>query len=164
MRRLFFALLLFLGLVSALPAHWMLPAPATPTQPAPAGQPGAGESAPAEDDPTTPGPTGEGTPPANNTPSRVVRGGGHEEPSKDGEEAGEKKAEANDAKDAAQMKKLSPGEIKKLQDAGEDIHALKGSKNASKLDLFKDSDGNIYVKPKDGSGPGDPTGLNINDH
>ena len=26
----------------------------------------------------------------------------------------------------------------------------------------KDKDGNIFVKPKDGSGPGDPTGEKIN--
>jgi RHS repeat-associated protein len=60
---------------------------------------------------------------------------------------------------AAQMKKLSPGEIKKLKDKGIDPHNLKPN---SKYDLFKDKDGNIYVKPKDGSGPGDPTGININ--
>jgi hypothetical protein len=57
------------------------------------------------------------------------------------------------------MKKLSPGEIKKLKDKGIDPHNLKPN---SKYDLFKDKDGNIYVKPKDGSGPGDPTGININ--
>jgi len=47
---------------------------------------------------------------------------------------------------------------------GHDIHELKGGKNASKLDLFKDKTGDISVKPKNGSGPGDPTGLNINDY
>lgn len=30
-----------------------------------------------------------------------------------------------------------------------------------KADLFKDQDGDIYVHPKDGSGPGEPTGYNI---
>ena len=66
-----------------------------------------------------------------------------------------KKAE----KEAAQCKKLSPGEINKLKDAGHDIHDLKPN---SKFDLFKDKDGNILVKPKSGVGPGDPTGININ--
>jgi putative RNase toxin 33 of polymorphic toxin system len=32
-----------------------------------------------------------------------------------------------------------------------------------KYDLYKNRDGDILVKPKDGRGPGDPTGLNIND-
>jgi RHS repeat-associated protein len=63
----------------------------------------------------------------------------------------------------AQDKLLSPGEIRKLQDAGHDVHGLKGGKNASKYDLYKDRCGNIYVKPKGGRGPGDPTGININD-
>lgn len=62
-----------------------------------------------------------------------------------------------------QMKKLSKDEIKKLKKAGHDIHDLKGGKGASKYDLFKDKDGNIHVKPKDGSGPGDSTGINVND-
>jgi len=44
-----------------------------------------------------------------------------------------------------------------------DPEALKGGKRTGRLDLFKDRKGNIYVKPKDGSGPGDPTGININD-
>jgi len=61
-----------------------------------------------------------------------------------------------------QFKKLSPWEIKKLEDAGHDIHELKGQKGAAQRDLFKDKDGNIYVKPKDGSGPGEPTNININ--
>ena len=34
----------------------------------------------------------------------------------------------------------------------------------ARYDLFKDQKGNIYVKPKGGGGPGDPTGLNINDY
>ncbi|MCC7001784.1 MAG: hypothetical protein IT357_06490 [Gemmatimonadaceae bacterium] len=51
-----------------------------------------------------------------------------------------------------------------MQRAGEDVHEIKGGKNASKFDLFKDSKGNIFVKPKGGQGPGEPTGLNINDY
>lgn len=58
-----------------------------------------------------------------------------------------------------QMKKLSEGEIKKLKAAGIDVHDLKPN---SKFDLFKDVKGNIVIKPKDGSGKGDPTGININ--
>jgi RHS repeat-associated protein len=60
----------------------------------------------------------------------------------------------------AQMKRLSPDEIKKLQQNGIDPHDLKPN---SRYDLFKDKDGNLFVKPKNGSGPGDPTGLNINE-
>jgi hypothetical protein len=58
------------------------------------------------------------------------------------------------------MKKLSKGEIDKLMEKGINPHSLKPD---SKYDLFKDVDGNIYVKPKNGSGPGDPTGINIHD-
>jgi hypothetical protein len=63
----------------------------------------------------------------------------------------------------AQDKKLGSGEIKKLKDGGVDPEELKGGRRTGQLDLYKDADGNIYVKPKGGSGPGDPTGLNIND-
>lgn len=50
----------------------------------------------------------------------------------------------------AQDKKLGNGEIKRLQDADIDIHDLKGGKNASKYDLYKNRDGDILVKPKGG--------------
>jgi len=59
-------------------------------------------------------------------------------------------------------KKLTPGEINKLKGAGIDPEELKGGKATGKLDLFKDRKGNIIIKPKDGSGPGEPTGININ--
>jgi len=36
-------------------------------------------------------------------------------------------------------------------------------KENARQDLYKDKDGNIVVKPKGGNGPGEPTGLNIND-
>lgn len=62
----------------------------------------------------------------------------------------------------AQDKRLSAGEIKQLQKAGHDVHEMKGGENASKYDLFKDKDGNVYVKPKDGKGPGEETGVNLN--
>ncbi len=68
-------------------------------------------------------------------------------------------------RDGSRDRKLSNGEIKRLKDAGEDIHELKRDceGGASKCDLYKDRDGNIYVKPKGGRGAGDFTGLNIND-
>jgi len=62
-----------------------------------------------------------------------------------------------------QMKRLGKGEIKKLKDAGIDIHELKGGGKISRADLFKNKKGEIFVKPKSGEGPGDPTGLNIKD-
>lgn len=62
----------------------------------------------------------------------------------------------------SQDRKLSDGEIKRLKEAGYDIHELKGGKNASKYDLFKKPNGDIYVKPKSGNGPSDPLGININ--
>jgi len=60
-------------------------------------------------------------------------------------------------------KKLTPGEIKKLKGAGIDPEQLKGGKATGKLDLYKDKKGNIKIKPKDGSGPGEDTGININE-
>ena len=60
-------------------------------------------------------------------------------------------------------KKLTPGEIKELKGKGIDPEDLKGGRATGKLDLFKDRKGNIVIKPKDGSGPGEPTGININD-
>jgi hypothetical protein len=62
----------------------------------------------------------------------------------------------------SQIKRLSDGEIKKLQQKGIDPHDLKPKKQGSRYDLFKDENGNIEVRPKDGSGPGVPTGININ--
>ncbi len=69
----------------------------------------------------------------------------------------------DDAENPEQMKKLGKGEIKKLKDAGVDIHELKGGGKVSRGDLFKNKKGDIFVKPKSGKGPGDPTGININD-
>jgi hypothetical protein len=42
-----------------------------------------------------------------------------------------------------------------------DVHDLKGGKSTGQSDLYKDKGGNIYVKPKGGAGPGEPTGLNV---
>ncbi|MDY6807288.1 MAG: polymorphic toxin type 33 domain-containing protein [Cyanobacteriota bacterium] len=61
-------------------------------------------------------------------------------------------------------RRLSVGEIKKLQDAGYDIHDLKRDCPAgvpARCDLFKDRNGNIYVKPKNGRGAGEPVDINI---
>jgi len=57
-------------------------------------------------------------------------------------------------------KMLSPGEVKKLKKGGVHPHDLKEN---ARQDLYKDKDGNIVVKRKGGTGPGEPTGLNIND-
>lgn len=62
-----------------------------------------------------------------------------------------------------QNKLLTQDEIAKLRQGGIDIHELKGGRNASKKDLYKDLDGNIYIKPKGGISSGEPTGLNINE-
>jgi RHS repeat-associated protein len=71
------------------------------------------------------------------------------------------KQAAKEAKN--QVKKLTKQEIKNLQKKGHDIHDLKGDKNASRRDLFKDGKGNVEVRPKNGQGPGEPTGINVND-
>lgn len=62
-----------------------------------------------------------------------------------------------------QDKILTNEEIDRLKQGGEDIHKIKGKRNAAKRDLYKDQDGNIYVKPKGGQAPGEYTGLNINE-
>lgn len=62
-----------------------------------------------------------------------------------------------------QFHKLTPFEIRKLQDAKLDPHDLKPRKNASRYDLFKDEQGNVYVCLKAGctSMDGD-LGINLN--
>jgi hypothetical protein len=62
-----------------------------------------------------------------------------------------------------QDKLLTKQEIEKLKIGGVDIHEIKNEENASKKDLYKDRDGNIYVKLKGGLSPGEATNLNIND-
>jgi RHS repeat-associated protein len=59
----------------------------------------------------------------------------------------------------AQDKKLSPGQIKKLKEAGFDPHELKLV--GAGEDLYTDPEGNIYAKPIGGAGPGEPIGINI---
>lgn len=77
--------------------------------------------------------------------------------------AGGGSGRAGDERNPAQDRKLSDQEIQILLDAGIGVHDLKGGENAAKHDLYKDRKGNIYVKPKGGAGPGEPTNLNIND-
>jgi len=64
---------------------------------------------------------------------------------------------------SAQDKILSPGEIKKLKEAGFDPEQLKGGKRTGQTDLYKKPNGDIVIKPKSGNGPGEPTGINIKD-
>jgi hypothetical protein len=66
-------------------------------------------------------------------------------------------------RNSAQDRLLSKGEVELLKAAGYDIHEIKGGKGASKYDLYKDPQGNIYVKRKGSAEEGDPTGININD-
>jgi len=56
-----------------------------------------------------------------------------------------------------QDKKLTDGEIRKLDEAGVDVHDLKSGKKTDQFDLYKDKDGNIIVTPRGGNGPGEPT-------
>ncbi|MGV0025827.1 polymorphic toxin type 33 domain-containing protein [Phormidesmis priestleyi] len=68
-----------------------------------------------------------------------------------------------DDRDWKQDKLLTSHEVAKPKQSGIDIHELKGGRNASKLDLYKDENSNIYIKPKGGNSSGDPTGLNLDD-
>jgi len=96
-----------------------------------------------------------------------VRGVLRSELSDESEESKEQEEQegAQEERDWKKDRKLSDGEIKKLKDAGHDIHELKEDCPAgapSRCDLFKDREGNIYVKPKNGQGPGNPVDVNIN--
>ncbi|WP_315863202.1 polymorphic toxin type 33 domain-containing protein [Anthocerotibacter panamensis] len=76
----------------------------------------------------------------------------------------EQENETGQERDWRQDKELTKEEIEALKRGGEDIHGLKGKKNAAKRDLYKDKNGNIFVKPKGGQCEGEDTGLNINDY
>ena len=67
-------------------------------------------------------------------------------------------------KAGAQDKKLSDSEIEALEEGGVDVHELKGNKSSGERDLYKDSKGNIKIKPKGGKGPGEETGYNIKNY
>lgn len=66
-----------------------------------------------------------------------------------------------------QDKKLSPAEIRKLErETGATAHQIKSealgtNRNIAQYDLYKDSEGNVLVKAKGGSGEAIPTGLKI---
>jgi hypothetical protein len=62
----------------------------------------------------------------------------------------------------ADLKPLSRGEIKQLQEAGFDPHDLKPKNQGSRWDLFKDRKGGIWTMLKSGRGEPEFTGLNIN--
>ncbi|HKR60080.1 MAG TPA: RHS repeat-associated core domain-containing protein [Pyrinomonadaceae bacterium] len=89
------------------------------------------------------------------------------DPDENKPDTSENQTENKDEKDAADpegdIKKLSRDEIKKMKNHGIDIHELKGGKGASRFDLYKDSNGNVFIKRKGGGGEADPTGYNIRD-
>ena len=64
--------------------------------------------------------------------------------------------------ESAQDKRLTAGEARLLELNGYHPHDLKPSKHGSRYDLFKDKNGNVVVKPKNGQGEGEPTGINLN--
>jgi RHS repeat-associated protein len=66
-------------------------------------------------------------------------------------------ADPNPDRNPKSDKKLSDREAKNLP---EHPHDLKGG-DATK-DLFKDKKGNVFIKPKNGNGFGEPTGINVN--
>ena len=61
----------------------------------------------------------------------------------------------------ANIKMLSKAEIKELQKSGFDVHEEKGEGNVSQSDLYKDPDGNVWVKMKGGRGEAEFTGWNL---
>lgn len=66
-----------------------------------------------------------------------------------------------------QDRRLSDGEIDALKRGDENPEKLKGDtmgrEKVGQFDLYKDREGNIYVKPRGGQCEGEPTGVNIND-
>lgn len=77
---------------------------------------------------------------------------------------GEKQDKSAANKEGAQDKKLTKGEIENLkqntQQSPEEIkQETMGTRKVGKLDLYKNDQGEIVVKPKGSSGPGEPTGY-----
>ncbi|HXH25899.1 MAG TPA: RHS repeat-associated core domain-containing protein, partial [Vicinamibacterales bacterium] len=70
-------------------------------------------------------------------------------------------SENQQERDGSQDKRVPDSVIKEMERRGTHPHELKES---GKQDLFYDpTTGKIYVKPKSGKGPGEDTGLNIDD-
>ncbi|MGA8087137.1 MAG: polymorphic toxin type 33 domain-containing protein [Terracidiphilus sp.] len=63
----------------------------------------------------------------------------------------------------ANIKLLSKQEIKRLQKSGFNVHEEKGEGNVAQYDLYKDSDGNVWVKMKGGRGEAEFTGWKLRD-
>ena len=63
------------------------------------------------------------------------------------------------ARNPAQDRRLTTHEIQLLKIRGVNPEELKVF--SARLDLFKDQAGWVYIKPKDGGGPGEPTGINL---
>jgi YD repeat-containing protein len=65
-----------------------------------------------------------------------------------------------EARDPSKDVKMSPSAVKDLEkQSGESAHEMKEGIGGSKGDLFRDpKTGKVYIKPKDGSGPGEDTG------
>jgi len=82
-------------------------------------------------------------------------------PEKSQKKQNEKSNKEND-RNWKQDKKLTNDDIKKLEKNGYDIHELKGGKNASKYDLYKDDQGNVYQSLKGNKAPGEPLNINLN--
>jgi RHS repeat-associated protein len=77
------------------------------------------------------------------------------------DQSGPPTAQATPERHWRQDKPLTPGDIDKMKKKGIDPHDLKGGTKSGQRDLYKDKAGNVYVKPKGGHGPGEPTGINI---
>jgi hypothetical protein len=77
-----------------------------------------------------------------------------------GKKDGGKGKGSSDDRNPSQDKKLTPDDIKNLQKQGWG-HREKGN-HGGQTDLWKDKEGNVYQKPKNGTGPGEPIGYNLN--
>ena len=67
----------------------------------------------------------------------------------------------SEGRNPAQDKALSAGDIKLLEKNKYDVHELKGGDGTGKYDLYKDKQGNVYVKVKGSREAGEPLGINL---
>jgi hypothetical protein len=58
---------------------------------------------------------------------------------------------------------LSKAEIEALKKSGFDPHVEKGRGQVARFDLYKDADGNVWIKNKRGGGEAEYTGVNVKD-